>query len=136
MNQIISLADSYLYRPLVWGIYVARDDAAKNSAPIDQAAFDEAVTKSRQALTALADLCGDGPWLLGEALSLADLHLAPMIAYGCVADEGRTLLQEQPRLSAWWDRMTARASMAATRFGAEKLPSPQPLSPLAGRGSG
>jgi len=119
MNQIISLADSYLYRPLVWGIYVARDDAAKNSAALDQAAFDEAVTKSRQSLTALADLCGDGLWLLGEALSLADLHLAPMIAYGRVADEGSTLLREQPCLSAWWDRMTARASMTATRFGAE-----------------
>lgn len=120
MNQIISIADSYLYRPLVWGIYVARDEAAKNSAPLDQAAFDEAVARSRQTFAALADLCGDGPWLLGEALSLADLHLAPMIAYGCVTEECRALLQEQPRLSAWWNRMNARASMAATRFTAEK----------------
>jgi glutathione S-transferase len=119
MNQIISLADSYLYRPLVWGIYVARDDAAKTNAPIDQAALDEAVARSRQSLTALADLCGDGPRLLGETLSLADLHLAPMVAYGSVADVGRTLLREQPCLSAWWGHMNARPSMTATRFAAE-----------------
>nr|WP_298683054.1 glutathione S-transferase family protein [uncultured Dongia sp.] len=118
MNQIISIADSYLYRSLVWGIYVARDDAAKNNVAIDQTAFDKAVARSRRSLTALADLCA-GPWLLGEAFSLADLHLAPMIAYGRVTDEGRSLLQEQPRLSAWWERMNARASMVATRFGAE-----------------
>ena len=118
MNQIISIADSYLYRSLVWGIYVARDDAAKNNVAIDQTAFDKAVARSRRSLTALADLCA-GPWLLGEAFSLADLHLAPMIAYGRVTDEGGSLLQEQPRLSAWWERMNARASMVATRFGAE-----------------
>ena len=122
MTQIISIADNYLYRPLVWGIYVARDDAAKTSAPLDQAALDEAIAKSRLALSALAGLCSEGPWLLGEALSLADLHLAPMVAYGCVTDEGRTLLQEQPLLSAWWRRMAGRASIIATRVAAEKEP--------------
>lgn len=121
MNQIISIADNYLYRPLVWGIYVARDNAAKNGTALDQSAFGDAVATSRRCLAALADLCGGEPWLLGDALSLADLHLVPMIAYGCVTPEGRGLLQEQPRLSAWWERMTARPSMAATRYAAESL---------------
>ncbi len=119
MNQIISIADNYLYRPLVWGVYVARDEAAKSKAPLDQAALDVAIAGSRAALAALAGLAEDGGWLLGDSLSLADLHLAPMIAYGCVTTEGRALLAEQPHLATWWERMNARASMAATRFTAE-----------------
>lgn len=119
MNQIIGIADNYLYRPLVWGVYVARDEAAKGNTALDQPVFEGAIAKSRQAFAALADLCGEGPWLLGDALSLADLHLAPMIAYGCVTDEGRALLREQPGLHAWWDRMNTRASMLATGFAAE-----------------
>ena len=121
MNQIISIADNYLYRPLVWGIYVARDEAAKSNAPLDQLAFDDAVAKSRCCLAAIVDLCAGAPWLVGETLSLADLHLAPMIAYGCVIREGRNLLREQPPLLAWWERMTVRPSMIATRYTAEGL---------------
>lgn len=120
MNQIISVADNYLYRPLVWGIYVALDEAAKNGAVPDSAALGDAIAKSRHCLGVLADLGSFVPWLLGERLTLADLHLAPMIAYGCVARQGRALLAEQPRLQAWWERMQLRPSMRATRFKAEE----------------
>ena len=122
MNQIITIADNYLYRPLVWGIYVARDEAAKGNSPLDQAALDAAMARSRLALAALANLSDGDSWLLGQSLSLADLHLAPMIAYGRQAAEGLALLQEQPRLARWWEHMNARASMLATRFAAEGVP--------------
>lgn len=119
MMQTIGIMDSYLYRPLVWGLYVALDDAAKAGKPADAAALAKAMMQSRQALTALNDLAGKGPWLTGDALSLADLHLLPMLAYGCVTAEGRRLLAEQGRLQGWWERMQALPSVAATRFAAE-----------------
>lgn len=119
MNQIISVADSYLYRPLVWGIYVALDEAAKSGAAPDPAALDDAIGKSRHCLGALADLGTFTPWLLGERVTLADLHLAPMLAYGCVAPQGRALLAEQPHLQTWWERMQSLPSMRATRFAGE-----------------
>lgn len=119
MNQIMGIADNYLYRPLVWGVYVVQDDAAKNGIAPDQPAFDEALAKSRHCLAALADLIGDAAWLAGDALSLADLHVAPMIAYGCITEEGNGLLLEQPRLAAWWDRVNGRPSLTATRYGAK-----------------
>ncbi|MBI2256368.1 MAG: glutathione S-transferase family protein [Proteobacteria bacterium] len=121
MMQMIGVMDSYLYRPLVWGLYVALDDAAKAGKPADVAALAKAMMKARLALKALDDLASDGPWLLGESLSLADLHLLPMLAYGCVAAEGRTLLQEQAHLQDWWERMQALPSVATTRFAAERV---------------
>ncbi|WP_374655252.1 glutathione S-transferase family protein [Dongia sp.] len=119
MVQMIGIMDSYLYRPLVWGLHVALDDAAKAGRPADAAGLAKAMMKARQALRALDDLASDGPWLLGESLSLADLHLLPMLAYGRVTAEGRVLLSEQKKLQTWWKLMQARPSVVATRFAAE-----------------
>jgi glutathione S-transferase len=116
MTQMISIMDGHLYRPLVWGIYVATDEAAKAHRAADAAALSVAMAKSRVALTALSELSADGPYLLGDALSLADLHLLPMLAYGCVTTQGRALLAEQPRLTAWFKHMNERESVKATRF--------------------
>ncbi len=121
MMQMIGVMDSYLYRPLVWGLYVASNEAAKSGKPADAAALSVAMAKSRTALGALADLTDDGPWLLGRHLTLADLHLQPMLAYGCRTAEGRALLQERPRLREWWERMQTLPSVVATRFEAELI---------------
>ena len=37
-----------------------------------------------------------------------------MIAYFTLAPEGAALLAKYPRLAAWWGRLSARASVAAT----------------------
>jgi glutathione S-transferase len=111
---------SYLYRPLVWGLYVAHDDAAKAGRLGDPVQLGEAMVRSRLALGALADLKQEGLWLLGDQLTLADIYLAPMLAYGCVTAEGRALLAEARRLQDWWGHMTARPSVSATRFAAER----------------
>lgn len=119
MTQMIGVMDNYLYRPLVWGLYVALDDAAKAGKPADAAALAKAMLQARLALKTLNDLSSDGPWLLGATLTLADLHLLPMLAYGCVTAEGRRLLAEQTRLQDWWQRMRSRPSVRETRFAAE-----------------
>lgn len=119
MTQMIGVMDNYLYRPLVWGLYVALDDAAKVGKPADAAALGKAMMLARQALKAVNDLIGDGPWLAGNALSLADLHLLPMLAYGRVTAEGKALLAEQVRLQRWWDEMKQRPSVTTTRFATE-----------------
>jgi glutathione S-transferase len=63
----------------------------------------------------MSGLMGDGSWLAGEALSLADLYAAPMFDYFLMAPEGREMIRTYPNLSAWWSRMAIRPSFAATR---------------------
>ena len=53
-------------------------------------------------------------FLVGPALSLADLHLGAMLAYFAAAPEGAALLRNHPRLAAWWGRLSRRPSFAAT----------------------
>ena len=57
-------------------------------------------------------------WLslaFGGALSLADLHLVPILDYFARTEDGRAALARHPRLSAWWSRMEPRPSVAGTR---------------------
>ena len=65
-------------------------------------------------LAALETLAGGGSFLVGDRLSLADLHLAAMAAYFTAAREGRTELARHPKLAAWWQAMQQRPALAAT----------------------
>ena len=115
LNQAISVLDSYAYRTLVWDIYVERMRAAENGRVTDEAKIAAALPRAETCLSALEVLMAEGPWIAGPALSLADLHAAPIFAYAVLAPEGRDLLARHETLRRWWERMTERPSMAATR---------------------
>ncbi|MFY7961373.1 MAG: glutathione S-transferase family protein [Elsteraceae bacterium] len=113
MTQAISILDAYVYRSLVWGVYM-HDPAA------GPAALAAAVATSRLALSELAAIMGEADWLAGgEAISLADLHAYPMFRYAVMKPEGEALLRES-RLRAWFDRIAARPSARATLFPKEQ----------------
>jgi glutathione S-transferase len=115
MTQIISILDSYIYRTLVWDIDVERIARPATGSPTDEAKVAAALPKAEICLSALAGLMGEGPWLAGPVLSLADLHAAPMIAVSRLAPEVEQLLGREDRLVRWWDRVSARPSSARTQ---------------------
>lgn len=114
--QIIGIIDNYGYRPLIWDIFVERVRAPADGRAADEAKIAAALPKAALCLQALADLAAPaGPYLIGNEVSLADLHAAPMFVYLKMAEEGEDLLAAQPRLRAWWHAMRDRPSLAATR---------------------
>jgi glutathione S-transferase len=115
VNQVLSILDSYAYRPLVWDIFVERVRAPRQGRAPDEARIAAALPKAETCLAALGELMGEGPWLAGPKLTLADLHAAPMFAYVVLAPEGAALLGGHVRIGQWWEKMAARKSMAATR---------------------
>jgi glutathione S-transferase len=114
VNQAIGVLDAYAYRTLVWDIYVERVAKPKRGAEPDEARIAAALSKAAVCLQALAAIMGDGPYLAASQLTLADLHAAPMFAYFLMAPEAAPLLAPHPALRAWWERISARPSMAAT----------------------
>lgn len=114
-NQIISIADSYAYPALVWGIYVERVSKPSKGGSADEAAISAALPKAETCLKAISDLMGSGTWLVGDNLSLADLHAAPMFNYFLLTPEGRDMMQRHANLASWWARMATRPSMLATK---------------------
>ncbi|MGK9232135.1 glutathione S-transferase family protein [Inquilinus limosus] len=110
LTQIIGILDSYAYRPLVWDVYVERVSKPREGRAGDEARIAAALPQAGLCLDVLEGFLGEAPWLLGDALSLADLHAAPILDYFRMAPEGRDLLARHGRLAAWWDRIAARPS--------------------------
>lgn len=119
MNQAIAVLDSYGYRTMVWDIFVERVRAPMWGRATDEARIAAAVPRAATCLRALAEIGEGGPWLAGPAMTLADLHAAPMFAYFRKTPEGGALMDACPPIAAWWDRMAERGSMVATRSGME-----------------
>ena len=114
MNQTLSILDSYCYRILVWDIFVERVRKPAMGRPPDEVRIAAALPRAETCLHALAEISGNGPFLAGPALTLADLHAAPMFVYFRMAAEGGGMIARHPCIAAWLEAMMARQSVAAT----------------------
>lgn len=116
MSQTMNIVDCYaapsLSAELGWNLVVA----PMFGLPGDREAALAALPRCRQALEALDDLLGEQPFFCGDALSLADVMVAPHLDFTPMSPEGRRLLDETPRLVAWLDRVRRRPSFAATAW--------------------
>jgi glutathione S-transferase len=118
MDQVIGIVDAYAYWPLVRQVFSHRVFRPRSGQPGDEAEIARGLQASTKVLAALEPLVGEG-------LTLADLHLGAMIAYFVQAPEGRQALSHHPRLAAWWARLSARPSFAATEPGLPDAPAAQ-----------
>ncbi|RWK51893.1 glutathione S-transferase family protein [Mesorhizobium sp.] len=110
MNQIIGMLDAYAYRAMVWDVAVERLEKT----PPDEALIANGLRQAATVLRALTSLKAAGPWLLGEQLTLADLHAAPIIGYFVKVADGQKLLAEFADIQDWWARIAGRESFAKT----------------------
>ena len=122
MDQIIGIVDAYVYWPLVRQVFSHRVFRPRAGQPGDEAEIARGLQASAKVLSALEPLVHNDVTL---DVTLADLHLGAMIAYFVRAPEGRQALQHYPRLAAWWARLSARPSFAATEPGLPDAPAPQ-----------
>lgn len=73
------------------------------------------VEGSSRVLSALESIVAlDGPVAGGRDWSLADFHLAPMMAYLAAAPEGEAAIAKRVKLAAWWDVIRERVSLRDT----------------------
>ncbi len=121
MNQIVAVADSYGYWPMVRQVFSQRVFNPARGRRGDEAAIAEGLERSATVLAAIEKLAAGGPFLAGSSLSLADLHLGAMVAYFTAAQEGSLALARHPRLSEWWSALSERPALLRTDPG---LPSP------------
>ncbi|KAA3449461.1 glutathione S-transferase family protein [Mesorhizobium sp. SARCC-RB16n] len=110
MGQIIGMFDAYAYRAMVWDVAVER---LEKETP-DETLTAEGLRRAETVLRVLTSLKAQGPWLLGDQLTLADLHAAPMIGYFVKVSEGRDLLARFADIRDWYARVSVRASFART----------------------
>lgn len=110
MGQMTGMLDAYGYRAMVWDVAVERLEKAEP----DEALIAGGLRQAETVLRVLTSLKAPGPWLLGDQLTLADLHAAPVIAYFLKVAEGQKRLAQFAEIHAWWGRIAARPSFAHT----------------------
>jgi glutathione S-transferase len=115
MTQIISIIDAYGYLPMVRQVFSQRVFGPRIGRVADEAQLRAGIEGSSRVLSALESIVAlDGPVAGGGDWSLADFHLAPMIAYLAAAPEGESAIAERAKLAAWWDVIRERASLRET----------------------
>lgn len=121
MDQIVCVVDAYAYWPLVRQVFVHDVVRPHMGTAGDAAELEKGLESAARVLDALEALAAAETWLTGSDISLADFHLGAMVAYFAQSPRGAELLAARPRLAAWWRRLGARPSFAATEPG---LPAP------------
>lgn len=115
MNQIISIADGYVYPQMVWGLYVECIEKPKRGETPDARRVEKAHGIALISLAVLTGLLAEQRWMCGDRLTLADLYLAPMVDYALEVPELRQMFAEHRNLGDWWQRVTALESFGETR---------------------
>lgn len=111
ISQIAGLLDAYGYRAMVWDVAVERLEKM----PADETLIASGLSRAETVLKVLTSLKPEGPWLLGDQLTLADLHAAPIIGYFIKAADGADMLARFAEVRDWYGRISARQSFAKTK---------------------
>jgi glutathione S-transferase len=115
MQQVVAIVDAYAYGAMISSIVVQRVVMPMVGGTTDEAVIAAALPTAEVSLAALEDLLGGGQFLAGDSLSLADLHLAPVMAYFSATPEGQARLPGHPNLARWWGAISSRPSMVKTQ---------------------
>ena len=116
MNQLVGITDWYVMPNISAAISWHRVVAPRFGLPVDEAKIAAAVPVAEGCIAEIARLLGGKEFLTGNAVSIADLMLAPQLDLFAATPEGASMLTAHPGLRSWLDHMTARPSMVATTW--------------------
>ena len=114
MTQVCAILDSYTYPTAITGVFIQRAVMPMIGGETDEAAISAALPEAAKAMGVLNEMLGERDYLVGDGVTIADLHLVPIYDYFRQTPEGEGVLAETPALRRWWDTMSQRASVNAT----------------------
>lgn len=116
MNQVIGVVDCYFFAPnSAMTLGFNRVVAPKFGFPINEEAAIAAIPQTRHCLEVLAGFLTEGPYMAGDAFSLADIHAGCHLELLSAAAEAREMMQGTP-LQGWLERVSARPSFVGTTW--------------------
>ena len=117
MDQLIGICDWYLFQGVnsVIGFHRVVGPKLLGLTP-DEDAIAAAMPKAQTVFAELSHLLGDKAYFASDAMTLADLMIAPHLDFLAEAPEWAPLTVERPNLPAWLARMRERKSMQATTW--------------------
>jgi glutathione S-transferase len=113
-EQWVSATNAYLYDTMVRRYVLQYLFPRSGEGQPDRGVIDSALKEMPAQLAALDRAYGDGDWLAGGALSMADLFVAPILAYVERMPEGPALLAAVPHLQRAQATLRRRDSFLLT----------------------
>lgn len=110
MTMQMCVIDAYGYPALIGaaGYHLFPDFIGNPSAE----QHEQTLGQAEKVLDVLMEKKGDDPWLAGSEMSLADLHLAPILFYVSLTPDKDRLIKG--KIAEWWDRMQGVEAFKAT----------------------
>ncbi len=112
--QTINVVDNYAYNALITRTFIPRAVVPMLGGTTDESVIEGAQEDSERAISILNGMVTGQDYFGGDAASLADFHVVPIIHYTGQIPEGQALLSKAPALSAWMERMSSRDSVSST----------------------
>jgi len=117
MDQAMNVNDWYLFQGVANVIIFHRVVGPRlMGLTPDEAAIEAAMPKAHTVFAELARLLGEQRYFTGDAVSLADLLIAPQLAFFTQTPEWSVLSAPHANIVAWLARMEARPSFQATTW--------------------
>jgi glutathione S-transferase len=114
MNQLCGITDWYVMPHISMGITFDRLVAPRLGLPVDESKIEASIPRAKVCVAEIARLLGDQPFLVGDAVSIADLLMAPHLSFFAETPESAAILEPHRVLKAWISRMNARRSLQDT----------------------
>ncbi len=114
MEQWISALNGYYDTDMIRHVVLERVLAPLRGRAADEARIADALPRLAVEMTVLDARLGESACLAGDAVSIADFFLVPMLAYFRDTPEGQEALAGRSHIARWWEAMAARPSFAAT----------------------
>jgi glutathione S-transferase len=115
MAQIIAILDAYISEEIRMGFVNERLIKPMMGLSVDIDREESARSAITKAFSGLCACIGERKYLVGDQLSLADLHAAPLFDYLARTPGGSELIDTQPRLREWWSGIETRPSIVNTQ---------------------
>jgi glutathione S-transferase len=112
MDMVVALIDSYGYGALMDGV-AAFHLFAEFTGGQNAAARQAGVATGRTLVEFIMEIKGGSPFIAGE-LSLADLYLAPIVAYVAMTPDKDAILAVEG-FAEWWRKIEALPSFVTTK---------------------
>jgi glutathione S-transferase len=113
VNQVMSIVDSYGYTPSVTNLFIPRVLVPSLGGETDMEKVEAAKAPAALFVKELERLLGSAQFFGGANVSLADLHVLPVVTYLVATPEGKALFETAPNLRNWLGGMQKRPSVKA-----------------------
>ena len=114
MLQWISAVCDYGYQVMIRELVWQRVVAPMRGGKADEAIIAAAVPKLERQLAIYDKALGESAWLAGDAVSIADLFLAPVLFYVAGTPEGQAALKGRNAVNRWFGAISERPSFKST----------------------